>query len=403
MGYSTKELIMADQKISQFNSITTPDAADEYAIVDVSVSETKKITQANLETSIATGSTFITAFNSNTSVQPLTTKGDIYTRSTVPTRLPVGTNGQLLSADSAEATGLKWIDAPAGGGGGGGLSQLAESFTFSDFTDQGAGQGGVIFTGSLPEDAVIVGVVFDVTSAFDFSVNSITVAESLGGTRLSGVSTPNDVGTFTTTPTERNFDFTASPNPIVYGSSIPTQGAMTVTILYSTTEASGVSKLVPLPVMPIEAGDTVQLATNTTMLTAAFVIPLEITATEIVISVNSVNTAGTVGLALYSEDGATKLIDVTTASITTSGFKTTAVTPVTLSPGLYYVGIHTNGTADIVIAKYNCSLSVSMNDTGAGNIFAGTLTITASTTPATIDPTAITPNLDNVLMFALNA
>ena len=46
---------------------------------------------------------------------PLTTKGDLYTYSTTDARLGVGTNGQVLTADSAEATGLKW--ATAGGGG----------------------------------------------------------------------------------------------------------------------------------------------------------------------------------------------------------------------------------------------------------------------------------------------
>lgn len=46
---------------------------------------------------------------------PLTTKGDIYTYSTTNDRLPVGTNGQILSADSGETTGLKWITPPASG------------------------------------------------------------------------------------------------------------------------------------------------------------------------------------------------------------------------------------------------------------------------------------------------
>ena len=47
---------------------------------------------------------------------PLTTKGDVYTFSTVDARLGVGANGTVLTADSAEATGLKWATPAAGGG-----------------------------------------------------------------------------------------------------------------------------------------------------------------------------------------------------------------------------------------------------------------------------------------------
>ena len=42
------------------------------------------------------------------SVSPLTTKGDLYTFSTVNTRLPVGLNTQVLIADSSQPTGLRW-------------------------------------------------------------------------------------------------------------------------------------------------------------------------------------------------------------------------------------------------------------------------------------------------------
>jgi hypothetical protein len=41
---------------------------------------------------------------------PLTTKGDVYTFSSVNARLAVGTNGQVLTADSSQTTGLKWAD-----------------------------------------------------------------------------------------------------------------------------------------------------------------------------------------------------------------------------------------------------------------------------------------------------
>lgn len=54
------------------------------------------------------------------SASPLTTKGDLYTFGTADTRLPVGTNGQAIVADSTEPTGLKYVNisetATVGGG-----------------------------------------------------------------------------------------------------------------------------------------------------------------------------------------------------------------------------------------------------------------------------------------------
>ena len=47
---------------------------------------------------------------------PLTTKGDLYTYSTVNTRLPVGTDGLALLADSSQTTGLRWGTVSGGSG-----------------------------------------------------------------------------------------------------------------------------------------------------------------------------------------------------------------------------------------------------------------------------------------------
>lgn len=46
---------------------------------------------------------------------PLTTKGDIWGYSTLDARIPIGTNGQVLTADSTQALGLKWAAAAGGG------------------------------------------------------------------------------------------------------------------------------------------------------------------------------------------------------------------------------------------------------------------------------------------------
>lgn len=48
------------------------------------------------------------------SSSPLTTKGDVFVYGSADARLPVGTNGQVLTADSAQTLGVKW--AAAGGG-----------------------------------------------------------------------------------------------------------------------------------------------------------------------------------------------------------------------------------------------------------------------------------------------
>jgi hypothetical protein len=56
----------------------------------------------------AAGASIFYDFIQAGAVSPLTTKGDVYTFSTSDARLAVGANATVLTADSAEATGLKW-------------------------------------------------------------------------------------------------------------------------------------------------------------------------------------------------------------------------------------------------------------------------------------------------------
>lgn len=105
-------------------TITNDTGADITIVNDASAPSVKRIiTGFGTDSILKNGSSITFVYNADIShwcavngfkadLSPLTTKGDLYTYSTANTRLPVGANGYYLTADSAEATGLKWVPLP---------------------------------------------------------------------------------------------------------------------------------------------------------------------------------------------------------------------------------------------------------------------------------------------------
>lgn len=96
---------------------TTGSTAVTSITVDSGISVTGPVVRL---TGGVSGFTFVgSAPATITLLSALTTKGDLYVRTTTQgTRLGVGTDGFVLTADAASAAGVKWAAASGGSGGG---------------------------------------------------------------------------------------------------------------------------------------------------------------------------------------------------------------------------------------------------------------------------------------------
>jgi len=151
---------------------------------------------------------------------PLTTKGDVYTYTTVDARLGVGTDGFVLSADSAEVTGLKWIAAGVGDMILGTPQVVTGAKTFGTV---GGAVGKLILAGSTSGTSILNAAAVAGTTTITLpgvtdtlavlGANTFTASQSLGGNNLTNV---GDITTIT------------SLNGVLIGNYVLTTDASTV-------------------------------------------------------------------------------------------------------------------------------------------------------------------------------
>lgn len=174
----------------------------------------------------------------------------------------------------------------------------------------------------------------------------------------------------------------------------------------SAAPSSGatITSIVPYSVFPTTDTDRQNFNSNTTLSVGMVNIPAKIIANKISIHIETVGTAGTLKLALFSEDGQTQLFSVTTANITgTPETVTTTLSSVTINPGNYYIALLPVSTAAITSNYYNPAddgTQLSSQVTGKA-VLSGKITVTASTMPSTITPSTITAE-NRTLLFRLD-
>jgi hypothetical protein len=118
-GYLMQGVLVFADAAARSAAITSPQEGQASYLKDTDVIQ------------IYSGSAWVTKSGGS----PLTTKGDLYTYSTTDARLGVGTNGQVLTADSAQGTGLKWASASASPASGTSTVNTSQTSTSTSYTD----------------------------------------------------------------------------------------------------------------------------------------------------------------------------------------------------------------------------------------------------------------------------
>lgn len=146
---------------------------------------------------------------------------------------------------------------------------------------------------------------------------------------------------------------------------------------------------IPEPVLPATGVTALTINNNVDANAGMFTLKNAITVNKLSFYCSAVSVAGTVLIGIFSEDGQTRHINITTASISAQGVITTSVPGVVLPAGKYYVvivrGVNTNIT---VSAWTDMTTALNLANVSSEPLLRGLLTVTANTMPSTFTVTA---------------
>jgi anti-sigma28 factor (negative regulator of flagellin synthesis) len=210
----------------------------EANIIHQSLSGAGTNTHAQIDTHI--GSTSNPHSVTINQIKPTTTKGDLFVdNGIIATRLAVGTNTQILSANSAQSTGLEWISAPSAsnvGVGGVGLFKQVTAGNF-EFRNINAASSKISVVLDAPNNEVDLNV-----------VEANIIHQSLSGagtnthaqidTHIGSTSNPHSVTINQITPTTTKGDLLVSNGTIVTRLGVGTNGQA---LIADSTQATGVT------------------------------------------------------------------------------------------------------------------------------------------------------------------
>lgn len=155
----------------------------------------------------------------NSASTPLTTKGDIFTYSTANARLAVGSDGKVLGADSSQTTGLAWID-PKG-------KSLNTTVVTSNTISNSTGEAQFDKYYDIPANSLVAGqtIHFTFTGKYIQATGTVTLRVYLG------TSNWLDFGAFTpsTTAVEKTWTVRGSLVVVSTGASGAVRGEAVMT------------------------------------------------------------------------------------------------------------------------------------------------------------------------------